>query len=353
MAKGDRDGISLRAHKNSNGQIIQYARFVIPEKIKGKIVWRRVERSTRTTSSAKALTIAKALKEEAFKKAFSGEQENAGRTFAEAALSYIKTNGPKAYLTPILKRIGNVSLDDIDTDFIARLAEEMHPGCTPATHNRQAAETKEWRPPTFRRPKGSFPETNWKQPPKNWWKAVTATAKPKLAALILFMRIHGRRISEACAIKPEDVDRETWRVTVRDTKVGQVIQFKLATPVIAQLRRYDWQKLDFIFGYASRWSVYKPLRKACRDAGVPYHVPKDAGRHEFASHLLRSGKTLKEVKEAGRWKSIQMPARISGHLEHNAIDDAARKLGEEWHRDQPKRHLPRHRTRLRKAIDGK
>ena len=37
-----------------------------------------------------------------------------------------------------------------------------------------------------------------------------------------------------------------------------------------------------------------------------------------------------EVKEAGRWKTIKMPAQHYGHLEQSKVDEDARKVGEEW-----------------------
>jgi integrase len=52
------------------------------------------------------------------------------------------------------------------------------------------------------------------------------------AAFLLFGRLHGRHTSEACRLKPEDIDADTWHVTVRDIKTRQQITFRLADPVI-------------------------------------------------------------------------------------------------------------------------
>jgi site-specific recombinase XerD len=50
------------------------------------------------------------------------------------------------------------------------------------------------------------------------------------------------------------------------------------------------------------------------------------GRHAFAARLLRQGKTLKEVQEAGGWskKSYRLLAEIYGQLEQSAVDASVR-----------------------------
>ena len=115
----------------------------------------------------------------------------------------------------------------------------------------------------------------------------------------------------------------------RRHEADQKITFQLASPVVEQLKKYPWWLYPRVFKYTHRNGPYDTLKTVCKRAGVPYHRPKDVGRHEFASSLLRAGKTLKEVQEAGRWRSIPCwPGQ--GHLERRAVDDAARALGEEW-----------------------
>ncbi len=347
---GNRDGITLRLKATGEGREVYYARYQVPWRQKGgKIEWRRVERSTRVCDPKEARAVAQKMRAAEVAAAFEEQEAPAGKTFAQAALAYLKAHSSVDRLRaiePLLPRIGNTPLEAIDSAFVAALAEELKPGCSPATQNRwiytpivavlRSAETREWRPPTITRPKGAHPPTNWKQPPKHWWRAVVDHAPPHLAALILFLRLHGRRIGEAVRIEPRDIDRDgdMWIVHIRDTKVGQRITQQLAAPVVEQLKRYEWWTLPRVFGYTNSRSPYDLLKRVCRDAGVPYHVPKDIGRHEFASSLLRAGKTLKEVQEAGRWASVSMPARTYGHLERRHVDDAARALGEEWFQDQ-------------------
>lgn len=348
MAKGDRDRIHFRKVENADGSTTLHARITVPEKVAGKIVWRRIERSTRTSDPRKAQKVAERIKEDEYKRAYSDEPEQKDeRTFAEAAVSYLKAGGDGLYMVPILASIGKTPISDITQDTIYALAEEIYPGRAAATINRQvftpivsvlhSAENATFRSPRVMRPKGWLPKSNFKRPPRDWWARVLPECSPNLAAFVLFVRLHLRRTSEACQIKPQDIDGETWRVTVQDTKEDQEIVFKLAAPVIEQLERYPWRLNQYVFGFSSKSRVYPALREACKRAGVPYHVPKDAGRHSGATYLLEQGRTLAEVKEAGRWATSKMPDLIYGHLERSRVDDDVRELGEKWHEEMGKK----------------
>jgi integrase len=264
-----------------------------------------------------------------------------GLLFAHAVRDYAKRHdGNAEYLLKLLDEIGQTPLENIDQDFIDALAEKLYPGRTAATLNRQvytpicavlnAVRAKKYIPPRIKRPNSHLARSNFKRPPKDWFPRVLPECEPHLAAFLLFCRLHGRRTSEACRITPADLDADTWRVTVRDTKVGQEIVLRLASPVIEALGRYPWRLEKYVFKFSSKARVYKALKVACARAGVPYHVPKDVGRHSFATALLDEGRSLMEVKEAGRWKTIQMPALHYGHLEHRRVDDDARAIGEKW-----------------------
>ena len=258
-----------------------------------------------------------------------------------ARVRYLKKGGSNdEYFPRILDEIENMPVCDITQDVIDDLAEKLYPGRTAATLNRQvytpiaavlnALASKTYTPPRITRPKGHLAPSNFKRPPKDWFQRVLPECPPNLAAFLLFCRLHGRRTTEACRITPADIEADTWQVTVMDTKGEQTIRIKLAAPVIEQLSRYSWRLNQYVFGFSSKSRVYKALRPACERAGVEYHVPKDAGRHSFATGLLEERRTLKEVQEAGRWKSIKMPAMHYGHLEHSRVDDDAREIGEKW-----------------------
>ncbi len=322
-----------------------YWRGKLPEKTEdGDFFWRSCERCTRTLDPKKAREVADAWIEAAYTALAKPSEKKrvTGLLFAEAVIRYVKNGGAnKEYLPAIVREIGRMPIADITQEVIDDLAAKLYPGRTAATLNRHVYTpicavlnkmvSKEYTPPRIRRPKGHLAPSNFQRPPKDWFARVLAECEPHVAAFILFCRLHGRRTSEALGIKPSDIDADKWRVTIHDTKVGQDIVLTLAAPVVEQLERYPWRLEQFVFKYASRWSIYKPIRKACERAGVPYHRPKDTGRHSWATWMLEDeGMTLKEVQEAGRWKTIKMPALHYSHLERNRVDDRARTAGEKW-----------------------
>jgi hypothetical protein len=154
------------------------------------------------------------------------------------------------------------------------------------------AETKQWKPPTIKRPSGYLPPSNFKRPPGDWYQRVLPECPPNLAAYIIFNRVHGRRTSEACKIKPTDIDAD-WRVYVYDPKGKQHIRFKLADSVIEALNRYPWRLNKYVFGFSDKVLLYRALKAACARAGVPYHVPKDT---RAPCHGIRA---------PGRWTELE------------------------------------------------
>jgi len=92
---------------------------------------------------------------------------------------------------------------------------------------------------------------------------------------------------------------------------------------LAQLRA---RKEGGLFGFRDRWRLNRAIAEACTRAGLPVMTSHQVGRHSFAARLLRQGKTLKEVQEAGGWSpdSLPMLARVYGHLERKAVDSAVR-----------------------------
>ncbi len=319
-----------------------HATLSLPVKEGGQISSVRVERSTGTASQQQAEAFVKALIVKAYDDLSRPEPAEPApeRTFGEALDAYVRRTGKTLYLLAIFDEIATLPLSSVDQDVVDALAPKLYPGRTPATWNRQVytpisailrmAESKTFKPPTIRRPQGHLAPSNFKRPPKDWFARIIPHCSPNLAAFLLFCRLHGRRTSEACRIRPADIDSDTWRVQIHDTKTGQEIVQRLADPIIEQLARYPWRLSRYVFGFSSKSKVYPALRKACAAAGVPYHVPKDTGRHSFATGLLDEGRSLKEVKEAGRWKTIKVPDMIYGHLEHSAVDERARAIGEKW-----------------------
>ena len=309
----------------------------------GKIVYGYRERSTGTADEREAWKRGREIQagflEDLAKPV--AKKPSTSMTLLEAIHLYLKDGGKnREYLTKFVDVCPNTPICDIDQTWVNRFAEVHFAGRAAATKNRAvytplcavlnflASEVKGYNPPRIRRPRGWLAPSNFKKPPPDWWERVLPHCPPWLEGFLLFTRIHMRRVSEACSIKPEDIDPVTWSVLLWDNKEEQKIWFKLAQPVIEALNKYEWQRKRYVFGFCDKGKARKALVKACAEAGVAYHVPKDVGRHSGATFLLEQGMTTKEVAEGGRWASTRMVDLQYGHLERRDIDDKVRALNE-------------------------
>jgi integrase len=322
-----------------------YWRGTLPKRTDAGVIREPVERSCGTSEEADARKFRDALIKDAYDaltQPFEGAS-SLGMSFLEAIDNYERSgrgNGNERFLIQLAHEIGHVPIAEIDQDFVDRLAATLYPNALPSTRNRSiytpisavlcSISLKGYTAPRLKRPKGHLRPSNFKRPPEDWWAKVLPECSPNLRAYHLFCTLHGRRPGEARAITPADIDPVTWRVFVFDTKIGQKISFILNPKVIKALAAYPWKQSARVFGYMSHTGVNTATRKACVRAGVPYHCPKDTGRHSWATRFLEEGHTLKELQVAGRWKNIQTPAMIYGHLEHSKVDDAVRDVGEKW-----------------------
>lgn len=351
MAKSSKSSISLRPVTSASGKTVLYARFYIPERKGGKVSFRRIERSTRTCDARRARQFAKAAIEtayEALKENDPGEDICEDKhTFAAAAATYMKTTGNIRYMARVLEYFGTATLDEITQTNVYRAAEALYPGCTPQTWNRQlftpviavmnlAAAEQLCPAPSIRRPKGWDHKPPIRTPKDDWFDRVAVYARPELKALIYLWTLHNLRIQEALDRKPEDFDPVQNTLIVERTKNGDPVQLRLSSPVSEAIKSYPWHEQIWLFGTKHRTTVYKWVKKACRAAGVPYFNPYSFGKHSFATRHLARGKSLKWVQEAGRWKSIKMPAERYGHLERSEVESDMNDFNNEWgQRDSP------------------
>ncbi len=270
-------------------------------------------------------------------------------TFAEAALVYLRNGGDKRFLvkkdgTPakLLAHMAEKRVNEIDNAVMTEAAAALYPTAEPITVNRQlytpviavltlAAEGKPWKP-ALKRPKGYADLKPARTPRDDWFVAIKPECKAHLWALILFDAIHGRRAGEAMGLVPDDYDEARGTILIGRTKNGDPVFIKAAKVVVEALAAYDWKAGPGLFGHytkGNRRNLYRDLAAVCKRAGIPYYTPHQAGRHAFAKHLFDKGRSLKFVKEAGKWKSMVV-ASLYGAFEHSEIDDQTRQDGQEW-----------------------
>jgi integrase/recombinase XerD len=115
----------------------------------------------------------------------------------------------------------------------------------------------------------------------------------------------GLRLSEACRLRPEDVDSKRMVIKVRNGKGGKDRYVVLAETLLHVLRHYyrnERPHRPWLFPgrYVGRHitpdAVRKCLRNSLRGVPIDKHVTPHILRHSFASHLVEFGSDIRTVQ---------------------------------------------------------
>jgi integrase/recombinase XerD len=137
---------------------------------------------------------------------------------------------------------------------------------------------------------------------------------------VLSLTYHcGLRISEACSIRPQDIDAGRGVIRIINGKGGKNREVPVAPAMIERLRRY-WKihrNAHWLFpgvgrGWKDRWrslatamakagtpmsvsSVQAAMRMAVASCGLKKNATPHTLRHSFATHLLEDGVSIRQV----------------------------------------------------------
>jgi integrase len=310
-----------------------FARGTVPfRQADGRITRVRIEESTHEASKTRAARIAQDLAQYYHEQAYRPKPKPSP-TFIDAAITYVESKNPskrnRQLLAKLVAHFGETPIDQIDQGAIANAAQILYQNASSSTHVRSvfAPVTTVLRMsgmrPDFKRPRIERPQK--KTPSEDWFDALIPHCPQQLAALIIFLTLTGRRIGDAL----QAIDNGDGTATVGRTKTGNPVV--VAVPVLCRDLLDNGQNAGArLFPYGSIRTVYRHLHKACKRAGVPYYGTHALGRHAFATRLLKQGKSLKFVQEAGGWKNIKIPAAHYLHLEQSEVQEEVRKVGLEW-----------------------
>ncbi|MEX0586473.1 MAG: tyrosine-type recombinase/integrase [Pirellulales bacterium] len=127
----------------------------------------------------------------------------------------------------------------------------------------------------------------------------------KHRAILMTAYGSGLRVSEAVALRVEDVDSQRMVLNVRQGKGRKDRCVMLPQRLLLVLRAY-WRAArptDYFFpgrgrqrGHISRIAVYQACRRAADEAGIAKRVSPHTLRHCFATHLLESGTDLRTIQ---------------------------------------------------------
>lgn len=128
--------------------------------------------------------------------------------------------------------------------------------------------------------------------------------KPKYRAIVMAMYGGGLRISEACSLRPEQIDSK--RMVIRLRGKGDKERYTLLSErLLAYLREY-WRaerpEGGWLFpgrgkqGHISRKTVAQIFGKVVRKAGFKKRVTTHTLRHSYATHLQELGTPLSVIQ---------------------------------------------------------
>lgn len=127
----------------------------------------------------------------------------------------------------------------------------------------------------------------------------------KYRGIFMVQYAAGLRITEACTLRPDDIDPARMVIHVRKGKGGRD-RYTVASPtLLAYLRDYwrsDRPQSQWLFpgqtaaGHASPDTARRVFCVAVAAAGITKQVTPHVLRHSFATHLVESGTDITAVK---------------------------------------------------------
>lgn len=248
-------------------------------------------------------------------------------TFKEAALSYLEDGGESRYLNKLIDFFGDKDVSTITPVLIKASAPKILPDVKPATLNRQVitpmravlyhAHELGWRMPTliklFNAPKDHLVAPANRRWLETFLDQCDKDNLPHLAACVLFMNLTGARVSEAIALKADQINFRDRTATLLKTKTEVNSVRYLPDHLIDRLKELNVDDDKPVFKYTSRFSVNERIKAVCGRAQIPYKSSHSVGRHSFATNALNAGVSVRVAMDAGGWKSSSIFLETYAH----------------------------------------
>lgn len=244
-----------------------------------------------------------------------------GKTFDDAALSYVRAGGERTYLKPITRHFKGVLLSDMDQAAIDEAAHKLYPDASPATRNRQvytpvSAILKHAKVEfTVFRPKGSAGEikTDWLRQDEAFrlFKAAH-DVDPEFRTLLVLLCYTGLRLSEALRLRVEHVQISESFAFIPKTKNEDARALHLPPMLVAELANHPrgMDRLgETVVRFRKNGHLYTMMKTAKTAAGLP-HTTFHTFRHTWATWMRRYAKLdTKGLMATGAWKDEKSAAR--------------------------------------------
>lgn len=251
-------------------------------------------------------------------------------TFPEAAVSYLAAGGDPTYLGTEDRSTGKWSLlighfmdaliATIGQDEADRAANALYPGTKASTRLRccygplravlrHAAKKKWCSLPAIEAPELGEVVTKFSSPER--LEKLLPHCSPKLRRFVMVDTFTGARLSEILGINwDEDVSLSRRTIMLWATKEKQRAVY-IPDPLLIELATVpEERRRGPMFDWSHKSHVHKPLKNACKRAGVEYLPPHQQGRHTYATWMVDyAGLGLKELMDAGGWSSVNSVIR--------------------------------------------
>jgi integrase len=256
-----------------------------------------------------------AVKAKTFKDAVSDYSIKGGKLGSKIFGDFDRDTGEWSKL---LGAFGDMAAEEITEDHLLDYCRKNHLRSKPATWNRHVfmpvkAVLKKNRLMNWAHI-DKLPEERVESPyatPEYFAKAIKAYSRlPHLAAIIMTMAQTGRRVGECINWMRDDVNWDLGWVSTGRTKNGDPITVQIPERLLGVLLALPRFENGRLFGYQTNTSLRPSMVRCCAAAKIPYMSPHRIGRHTFASwSLIYNHMGLKEIKEAGGWKTMSQMER--------------------------------------------
>lgn len=155
-------------------------------------------------------------------------------------------------------------------------------------------------------------------------KTLQTLNEPQVEILFHLLYGGGLRVSEACQLRWNKIDRQKGNILVlgKGNKERLVV---LPSKSLQALNRYynsgEFSAKDFIWGIAALnpRTAYQMVRNLGSKSGLTHRLHPHALRHSYATHLLTSGANLRTLQELLGHQSLQATQKYT----HLGVDHLA------------------------------
>jgi integrase len=250
-------------------------------------------------------------------------------TFLEAAISYLAAGGEARFLgseteagewTLLIGRFQDTLLSDIGQEQADAAAQALYPGTAASTRVRQcyvplvavlthAAKLHWCPPPMIAKPSVGAVVTKFSSAER--LEKLLPHCQPKLRLFVMMDTYTGGRLAEILRVDwDRDVSLARRTIMLWQTKTKQRAVYIPDALLIELAAVPEADRKGPMFHWRQKTSVHRPLKNACKRAGVEYLPPHQQGRHTYATWMTDyAGLGPKALMEAGGWESVQSVMR--------------------------------------------